>query len=92
VRLVSLQMNCGQANTEAWGRVKRQEQQASLYRLWKAWFSKPYFTYEHAARKPVSPLPRLTGSAPPPRQRLVIIDRENILHPRAGFASEGDGS
>src|SRR6266852_5603365 len=76
-------MNCGQANAEAWGRIKRREQQASLYRLWKAWFSKPYVTYEQTPRKPVSLLPRSTGSAPPPRQRLVVLI-ERIFYTRAG--------
>src|SRR5260370_27068870 len=72
----------GKASAKSWGRMKRQEQQASLYRLSRAWFSKSYFTYERTPRKPVSLLPRSTGSAPPPRQRLVVLI-ERIFYTRA---------
>jgi hypothetical protein len=69
-------------------------QQASLYRLWKASFSNPYFTINTSLRKPDSLLSRWPGSVPTsPAAFNLFFSVDRIFYTREGDLQgrEGEG-
>jgi len=71
------------------GVVNGGEQQASLYRVWKAWFSNSCFTYMKKQCESLfrcSPAYRFSPISPEASYRDLV--EHDILHPVGGFARD----